>query len=57
MFAMEETHNKKEILQLKANLGYDVNIMAWDIIPIVRQAWEKSFEVVESNKEALAKRG
>ena len=31
--------------------------MAWDIIPIVRKAWEKSFGVVESNKKSLAERG
>ena len=38
-------------------LGHDPNIMAWDIIPIVRQAWKKSFGDVASNKEALAERG
>ena len=53
LFAMEVAHYKRKLIQIKADLCYDVNIMERDIIPIVRQAWEKLFRDVANNKEAF----
>jgi hypothetical protein len=54
---MATTRDKRKLSQFRISMGMPLNIRPSDIVPIVNNAWEKSFARVQSNKRAIAKRG
>ena len=57
-FKMALTKWKGETMQRRdCQLQSELGILSTDIILMVNYAWDKSFAVIESNKDAIAERG
>ncbi len=48
---------KDDLVAFKMRQGWEVTLEAYDIIPLINVAWEKSFARVNTNKKAIADRG
>jgi hypothetical protein len=48
---------KDALVSFKMRQGWEVTLEAYDIIPLINVAWEKSFARVNTNKKAIADRG
>jgi hypothetical protein len=56
-FKMALTKHKRNLLHAKALVGQDFTLNKEDVIPVVHKAWNGSFACVNSNQNAIAKRG
>ena len=57
-FNMAMTKAKQDLLALKDSLGLqNEGIVDTDLMPLINQAWDKSFARVEKNKNAISDRG
>ena len=56
-YKITETKGKEELLALKRLLRFKKNFSITDVIPLIGFAWDRSFAVVETNKDAICERG
>jgi hypothetical protein len=56
-FKIRVTLYKEQLLQKRNNLMSNLELIPYDIIPIVNFAWRGSFDNIENNKKAILNRG
>ena len=56
-YKIAETKGKEELLALKRLLKFKKKFSIADVIPLIGFAWDRSFAVVESNKDVICERG